>query len=126
MQVSAMSDRLTSALLGLPEDLVNLNDGALAGRADLRDSQPLELLRLGQVGRVWHPSASLQGYHTPARGQSHARHAPVPSRAAPGPPRGRAPPGRRDATRSPVSKMVGDHAELMTVWTLYGHKPPAR
>jgi hypothetical protein len=32
-------------------------------------------------------------------------HAPVPSRAAPGPPRGRAAPGRRDATRAATCKI---------------------
>jgi hypothetical protein len=53
------------------------------------------------------PPASLKGYHTAARGQSRTTHAPVSSRAAPGLPRGRATPDRRDTTdprlpRSPV------------------------
>jgi hypothetical protein len=39
------------------------------------------------------PPASPKGYHTAAQGQSHMTHAPVLSRAAPGPPRGRAVPG---------------------------------
>jgi hypothetical protein len=67
------------------------------------------------------PPASLKGYHTPGRGQSHARHAPISSRAASGLPRGRAPPDRRDATRpqGPKSSVVN---ESMIVWTLYGHK----
>jgi hypothetical protein len=50
------------------------------------------------------PPASPKGYHTTAQGQSHMMHAPVPSRAAPGPPRGRVAPGRRDATRAPTCK----------------------
>ena len=45
--VSIAITACTSALLGLPEDLVNLQDCALAGQAGLRDSQPPELLRLG-------------------------------------------------------------------------------
>lgn len=36
--VSATSHRVTSALLGLPGDLVGLKDRALAGRADLRNA----------------------------------------------------------------------------------------
>jgi hypothetical protein len=67
------------------------------------------------------PSTSPQGYHTPARGQSQTTHAPVPSRAAPGLACGRATPGRRDATQLPACKIVGDHVELMIVWTLFGH-----
>lgn len=56
MLVSIALVAWTSALLGLPKDLANLNGRALAGRAGLRDSQPLELLRSGRVGRVWHPA----------------------------------------------------------------------
>jgi hypothetical protein len=57
---------------------------------------------------VWHPVDSLQGYYTATRGQSEITHAPVPSRAAPGSPCGRAAPDRRDATPVPVFKIVGD------------------
>jgi hypothetical protein len=42
---------------------------ALAGRADLRDDQPQELLRLVRWAGAWHPLDLLEGYHTPARGQ---------------------------------------------------------
>jgi hypothetical protein len=83
---------------------------ALAGRADLRDGQPRELLLQGWVGRVWHPIDLPEGYHTPARGQSRTVHASVPSRAAPGLACGRAAPGRRDATRGPARKIVGDQS----------------
>jgi hypothetical protein len=41
---------------------------------------------------VWHPVDLPEGYHTTTQGQSLA-HVPVPSRAAPGPPCGRALPG---------------------------------
>ncbi len=67
-------------------------------------------------------STSLKGYHTPACGQSGMAHAPVPSRATPRLACGRAMPGRGDATRSPACEIVGGRAELMIVWTLYGHK----
>jgi len=46
------------------------------------------------------PSASREGYHTTARGQSCIRRPPVGLRAALGPPRGRALPGRRDDARA--------------------------
>jgi hypothetical protein len=48
-----------------PEDLVNLTDPivALAGRADLRDGWSRELLRLGRVGRAWHPISLSTGCH---------------------------------------------------------------
>jgi hypothetical protein len=49
--------------------------------------------------------ASLQGYHTPARGQSRTADAPVPPRAAPGLARGRAASDRRDATRPPACEI---------------------
>jgi hypothetical protein len=68
------------------------------------------------------PSTSLKGYHTPARGQSQTVHVPVPLRAAPELACGRAAPGQRDATRPPACKIVGDHIDLMIVWTPYGHK----
>jgi hypothetical protein len=42
---------VTSALLGHPEDLVDLKDRALAGRAGLRDGRLRALLRPGRVGR---------------------------------------------------------------------------
>lgn len=57
------------------------------------------------------PPASPKGYHTTAQGQSHTRHAPVPSRAAPGPPRGWATPGRRDATQAVACK-IGDRSPV--------------
>jgi hypothetical protein len=98
--VSVTSAAWTSALFGLPEDFVDLQDRALAGQADLRDDPATQTC--GGWGR-WTgcgiPPASLKGYHTPARGQSRATRAPVPSRAAPGLARGRAPPGRGDATQ---------------------------
>ena len=37
---------------------------ALAGRAGLRDGHRRQLLRLGWVGRVWHPIDLPEGYHT--------------------------------------------------------------
>jgi hypothetical protein len=71
---------------------------ALAGRADLRDDQPPELLRPGLGGRVWHSLDLPEGYHTPARWQSQTTHVPVLSRAAPGLPCGRASPDRSATT----------------------------
>jgi hypothetical protein len=50
------------------------------------------------------PPTSPRDYHTAARGQSQTTHVPVPSRAAPGLPRGRATPGRRDATPPPIAQ----------------------
>ena len=92
---------------------------ALAGRADLRDDHPQELLRLSRGGQgVGIPSTFPRGYHTAARGQSQTTHAPVRSRAAPGLPCGRAAPDRRDATRAPACKIVGDHVATLRnlVW----------
>jgi hypothetical protein len=56
------------------------------------------------------PSTSPEDYHTAVRGQSDTTPVPVPSRAAPRLPCGRAAPGRRDATRAPASKIVGNSA----------------
>jgi hypothetical protein len=78
---------------------------ALAGRADLRDNQPQELLRLVRWVGAWHPLDLLEGYHTPARGQSQTTHTLVLSRAAPELPRGRAAPDRRDAMPAPACKI---------------------
>ena len=46
---------------------------ALAGRANLRDDQPQELLRLAKWARVWHPLDLLKGYHPAARGRARRR-----------------------------------------------------
>ena len=62
---------------------------------------------------MWHPIDLPEGYHTAARGQSLTTHAPVWSRAAPGLPCGRAAPDRRDATRAPACKIVGDHVATL-------------
>jgi hypothetical protein len=94
---NALAGRLLLCQVGLRRR----SRAALAGRADLRGDQPPELLRLGQVGGVWHPLDLLEGYHTPARGQSQTTHTPVPMRAAPRLPCGRAAPDRRDATPAP-------------------------
>ena len=48
---------------------------------------------------VWRPLDLPKGYYTPARGQSRTTDVAVPSGAVPELARGRAPPGRRDATR---------------------------
>jgi hypothetical protein len=61
------------------------------------------------------PPASPKGYHTAAQGQSHMTHAPVPSRAAPGPPRGWAAPGRRDATPAAAGKISYPAAPLRSL-----------
>ena len=64
---------------------------ALAGRADFRD------------GGVRHPVGLPEGYHTASRGPELCdvgRR--LPRRLAPGPPRGRALPGRRDDARAPA------------------------
>ncbi len=72
-----------------------------------------ELLWQGGLDRVCIPATSLNGCHTPARGQSHMTHAPVPSRAAPGAA------ARSGCARSterhptPAFKIVSDHAEPM-------------
>jgi hypothetical protein len=58
------------------------------------------------VDRVWHPADLPHGYRAATRGQSYPRPSPITSRAAPGPPHGRAPPGRRDATRLPARKII--------------------
>ncbi|MGB6162843.1 MAG: hypothetical protein WCF33_16700 [Pseudonocardiaceae bacterium] len=47
----------------MPGILGVFNDLALAGRADLQDSQPPELRRLAGWARCGHPPASLQGCH---------------------------------------------------------------
>jgi len=57
--------------------------------------------------RWWQPGAASRrppggGYHATTRGQSCTRYGCAASRAAPGPPRGRAMPGRRDAARAPA------------------------
>jgi hypothetical protein len=80
---------------------------ALAGRAGLQDDRPSAWAGLGRVGTgCGIPPTSLQGYHAATRGQSHTRPLPVASRAAPGSPRGRAPPGRQDATQLPACKII--------------------
>src|SRR6185312_1262843 len=100
-----VSQLRSGVLLGYPDGLVNLKSHALAGRADLRDGQPPETAAGGgRVDGCGVPSTP-PGYHTPARGQSRITHVAVPSRAAPELARGRAPPGRRDATRPPACKI---------------------
>ena len=76
------------------------------------------------AGRVWHPAGLPKGYHTTAQGQSHMTHAPVPPRAAPGPPRGRAAPGRRDAPRATTCKICDPAAPLrsLVVKHLFGNQ----
>jgi hypothetical protein len=93
-------------LVWSPEDLVNLNDRAFAGQADLRDDQPPETAAGGsQVDGCGLPSTFPRGHHTPGPGQSRITHVAVPSRAAPELARGRSPPGRRDAARPPACKI---------------------
>ncbi len=70
------------------------------------------------VDRVWHPVDLPQGYHTAPRGQSYASSSPVTSRAAPGAPRGRATPGRRDATRAPACKIIRGRRAAEGITTL--------
>ena len=62
---------------------------------------------------MWHLIDLPEGYHTPARGQSQLTHAPVPPRAAPGLPCGRATPDRRDATQPQRARSIFQyHASL--------------
>jgi hypothetical protein len=68
------------------------------------------------VGRVWHPAGLPKGYHTTAQGQSYTMHAPVPSRAAPEPPRGRVAPGRRDVTRAQRARSSVDPTVSLEAW----------
>jgi hypothetical protein len=75
--------------------------GQTSGMASHPESPPA---RVGWMG-CGLPSASPKGYRAPARGQSRITHVTVPLRAAPGLARGRAPPGRRDATRLPPCKI---------------------
>jgi hypothetical protein len=89
----------TSALLGLPEDLVDLNDRASPGGQTSGTASHQNCRLPSRVGRVWHPPASLKGCRA------------VGLRQADGMPHD-----------PPASKIVGDHAELVIVWTLYGHK----
>jgi hypothetical protein len=58
------------------------------------------------VGWVWHPVDLPEGYHTAPRGQAWRARPAVGRDAAPGEPRGRAMPGRRDATQLPACKIV--------------------
>jgi hypothetical protein len=108
--VSVASVAWTSALLGLPEDLVDLKDHALAGLAGLRDGRPRAPRRLGKVGRSVASPRPPEGYHTAARGQCQTRHTPVVLRAAPGLPCGRA--GARSTRRhtAPARKIINDPA----------------
>jgi hypothetical protein len=94
---------------------------ALAGRAGLGDGQPSEVPHVSGGRGVASPRPP-QGLPHASPGQSCTAHVAVPSRAAPGLTCGRAMPGRGDATRPPVCKIVGSRVELMIVWTLYGHK----
>jgi hypothetical protein len=81
-----------------------------------------ELLRLGQVGRVWHPAGLPQGlpHGSPGAEPNDARTTP-----AEGCPRAAAWSGYARPTgchTPPASKIVSDHIEPLIVWTLYGHK----
>jgi hypothetical protein len=79
--------------------------------ADLRDDRLQARARLDRMrAGCGIPSTSPRGYHTTTRGQRDTRPPPVASRAAPGSPRGRATPGRRDATRVPASKIIRDRS----------------
>jgi hypothetical protein len=75
-----------------------------AGRSPGSPAQ--ERLRLGRVGVVWHPLDLLEGYHTPAQGQSQTTHTPVLLKAAPGLPCGRAAPDRRDAAQPQRARSI--------------------
>jgi hypothetical protein len=61
------------------------------------------------VGWVWHPADLPEGYHAAPRGQAWQPRPAVGRDAAPGEPRGRAMPGRRDATRLPAFKIVNGY-----------------
>ena len=104
------------------QDLVDLNDRALAGRAGLWDGQPPELPRVGRVGRVWHSVGLPQVLpHASPGAEPHDAHA----GSVEGCPRAGARSGYARPTgchTTPSVKIVGDHAELMIVRTLYGHK----
>ena len=92
------------------EDEVAGDAPGRCGRASLQGGGPVAgqsdaLAGPRQVSgmpRARHPVDLPEGYHTPSRGQSCTSRLPVASRAAPGPSRGRAAPGRRDATRARV------------------------
>jgi hypothetical protein len=88
---------------------------ALAGQAGLRDGRSrIAAVRPGWAGCCT-PATSPNSYHTTAQGHSHTAHAPVPSRAVPGPPCGRSH-CRRDAinpqrARSVIPCPVGESVE---------------
>ena len=79
---------------------------ALAGRADLRDGRHRRQARFCGVGWVWHPVELLEGYHAAPRGHAWQARPAVGKDGAPGEPRGRAAPDRRDATRLPACKII--------------------
>lgn len=59
---------------------------------------------------VWHPADLPKGYHAAPRGQAWDARPAASRDAAPGEPRGRAMPDRRDATRLPACKICGYQA----------------
>lgn len=100
---------------GLPEDLANLQARPSPGRrASGMAGSRIAAVRQGRAGCCT-PATSPNSYHTTAQGHSHTAHAPVPSRAVPGPPCGRSH-CRRDATnpqraRSVIPCPVGESVE---------------
>ncbi len=62
----------------------------------------------GRGGQGVASRRSPRGYHTASRGQSQTTPVAVPPRAAPGMPRGPVAPSRRDTTRAPACKIIGN------------------
>jgi hypothetical protein len=60
----------------------------------------------GSGSWVWHPVDLPEGYQAVPRGQAWQARPVVGGAAAPGAPRGRTAPGRRDATRVPACTIV--------------------
>lgn len=79
---------------------------ALAGRADLRDGRHKRQACSSRGSGVWHSADLPEGYHAAPRGQAWEARPVVGRDAAPGEPRGRAKPGRRDAARLPAFKII--------------------
>ncbi len=64
--------------------------------------------RHGRGCGVWHPVGLPKGYHVVPQGQAWQARPAVERDVAPGVPRGRAAPGRRDATQPPACKIIYD------------------